>query len=61
MENLGQEEAFWGALREPIFDNKFAAEDSTFVGRLDRADDVGLDVQHVAVLVLIEYHAYRKK
>ena len=61
MEYLGQEEAFRGALWEPTFDDKFAAEDSTFVGRLDGANDVGLDVQHIAILVLIEYHAYIPK
>ena len=56
MENLGQEEAFWGTLRKPALDDKFTAEDSSFIGCLDRADDVGLDVQHIAILILIEDH-----
>ena len=60
MENLGQEEAFWGALRESTFDDKFTAEDSAFIGCLNRADDIGLDVQDVSVLILIEDYAYRK-
>jgi len=35
MENFGQEEAFWGILREATFDDKFAAKNSTFVSCLD--------------------------
>ena len=61
MEDLSQEEAFWGALREPTFYDKFTSEYSSFISRLDRANDVSLDVQHVTILILIKDHTYRKK
>jgi hypothetical protein len=34
MENLCHKESFWCTLREPIFDDKFATENSTFISSL---------------------------
>lgn len=54
MENLRQEEPFRCALREPVLNNEFATENASFVGGLDWSDDVGLDVEHIALFVLVK-------
>ena len=38
MVDLGQEEAFWGTLWKAAFNDKFAAEDTAFIGCLDYTD-----------------------
>ena len=38
MVDLGQEEALWGTLWETTFNDKFAAEDTAFIGCLDYMD-----------------------